>query len=80
MIGRRLIKFELASGIVSSIEVSNARTDIYDGGLCVYGDYIYSTFGVDDNVDVIKAILRIHMKSGEYIIEEMPITDFEGPG
>jgi hypothetical protein len=80
VIGRRLIKFELASGIVSSLDISNAITDIYDGGLCVYGDYIYSTFGVDDNGDVIKAILRINLKSGDFLIEEMPITDFEGPG
>ena len=75
--GTKLIKFELDSGIVSSIILSNARTGIADGGLCIYGDYIYSIFGGDENA-CIKSIFRVNLKSGDPNIEEMPITDFEG--
>lgn len=72
----KLIKFDLSSRMVSHIDVSEHVPDIWDYGLCVYGDYLYSAFGI--NRDAYNHILRINLKSGEYIIEDMPIS--EGPG
>jgi hypothetical protein len=72
----KLIKFELSSGIVSYIDVSKSIPDIWDYGLCVYGDYLYSSFGISQQA--YNHIIRINLRSREYITEEITIE--EGPG